>query len=394
MNINDRYILKHKNIDVAEISFNEHFALHGIYKIFNKEHMPLGIINYLGKASNNRLYDWWETRSMPKTRTSTATLSYINVKNRDEFLVNTLGFSLSDHYWICPGNKPLRWEDKNYYQNRFSDDIGNLFFTGYADKDIKQIESADGALNGNLRKRWIIKNDTRYIIKSDLNGSALNEYFVSKLCNALNINAVQYGIEIYNDTLVNSCKNMTDNTIEFIPACQLIEILPKNINNSEYEHYIQCVKYFGYTNIERDLDEMILVDNLIRNEDRHTNNFGILRDSSTLKILSSAPLFDNGYSLWFQKLPGTIKYSDDCICKCFKNMNINNFRLIKYKERFNLNVLEGIEDIFVSLQRKYLNITIEKASAVSAAVKNRVALFKKTLEQLTRISHHTKSRRR
>lgn len=33
------------------------------------------------------------------------------------------------------------------------------------------------------------------------------------------------------------------------------------------------------------------------NEDRHLNNFGIIRDINTLKWLDMAPIFDNGQSL-------------------------------------------------------------------------------------------------
>ena len=36
---------------------------------------------------------------------------------------------------------------------------------------------------------------------------------------------------------------------------------------------------------------------LIMNEDRHLNNFGIIRDVNTLKWLDAAPIFDNGQSL-------------------------------------------------------------------------------------------------
>jgi hypothetical protein len=394
MDTNGRYILKHKNIDVAEISFNEHFAIHGIYKVFNEEHLPLGVINYADKTSNSRLYDWWETRAIPKTRTSVTTLSYMHVRNRDEFLVNTLGFSLSDHYWICPKGKPLQWENKNYYQNKFPDDIGELLFTGYSNKDIKNIDTADGTLNGNLSKRWIIKGNDRYIVKSDSDGSSLNEYFTSKLCNALNIQAVQYGIEVYTGAPVSVCKNMTTNDVEFIPACQVIETLPKSINDSEYEHYIKCVKYLGYANIENDIDNMILIDNLIRNEDRHTNNFGILRNSATLKIVCAAPLFDNGNSLWFKKLSGAIKYDDDCTCKCFKNMNSNNLKLIKDKGRFDLDALEGIENTFLNLQKKYPAINEEKAVNVSNAVRKRITLFNGAFKKLSETNNHTKSRGR
>lgn len=44
----------------------------------------------------------------------------------------------------------------------------------------------------------------------------------------------------------------------------------------------------------------IITDFIISNSDRHLNNFGILRDSSSLKWVSYAPLFDSGNSMFYK----------------------------------------------------------------------------------------------
>ena len=43
---------------------------------------------------------------------------------------------------------------------------------------------------------------------------------------------------------------------------------------------------------------MLVFDAVIYNEDRHFGNFGVLRDNRTGKIISPAPIFDNGLSLF------------------------------------------------------------------------------------------------
>ena len=45
------------------------------------------------------------------------------------------------------------------------------------------------------------------------------------------------------------------------------------------------------------LENMFILDFIIMNEDRHLNNFGIIRDVNTLKWLDVAPIFDNGMAL-------------------------------------------------------------------------------------------------
>jgi hypothetical protein len=41
-------------------------------------------------------------------------------------LTKSCGLSLSDQYWIRPEGSSLRWEDINFFDNPFSEDIGNI----------------------------------------------------------------------------------------------------------------------------------------------------------------------------------------------------------------------------------------------------------------------------
>lgn len=40
---------------------------------------------------------------------------------------------------------------------------------------------------------------------------------------------------------------------------------------------------------------MIVLDYLIVNEDRHQNNFGVVRNAETLEYLGAAPIYDSGH---------------------------------------------------------------------------------------------------
>ena len=42
---------------------------------------------------------------------------------------------------------------------------------------------------------------------------------------------------------------------------------------------------------------MFILDYIMLNEDRHLNNFGIIRDVQTLNWIGTAPIFDTGESL-------------------------------------------------------------------------------------------------
>ena len=49
---------------------------------------------------------------------------------------------------------------------------------------------------------------------------------------------------------------------------------------------------------------MLVLDALIANEDRHWGNFGALRDSESLEFIGLEPVFDNGNSLGYKSLYG------------------------------------------------------------------------------------------
>lgn len=72
---------------------------------------------------------------------------------------------------------------------------------------------------------------------------------------------------------------------------------------SAKENYELVLELFtSLTNLDaqRYLDTMLLFDYLICNEDRHLNNFGILRNDET-GTFRFPPLFDNGYALGFMQ---------------------------------------------------------------------------------------------
>ena len=94
------------------------------------------------------------------------------------------------------------------------------------------------------------------------------------------------------------------------------------------------------------------------NEDRHLNNFGIIRNVENLNWIETAPIFDTGQSL------NILDYNDEELVingdgRFFYDMDkfdtiINYIQNIK---RFDLSKLDGICKEFDDLLHKYQNIT-------------------------------------
>lgn len=81
----------------------------------------------------------------------------------------------------------------NFFENPFSEDVGSALFGGQFSGDFM---SPDNTSDGWLRKKWVIQNQRRVLLKSGSGESQqepLNEVLANMICDRLNIkNYVKY----------------------------------------------------------------------------------------------------------------------------------------------------------------------------------------------------------
>jgi len=125
------------------------------------------------------------------------------------------------------------------------------------------------------------------------------------------------------------CKCMCDNNIEYLNASWVFSNIDFSLRN--YENYEKICIVNGIKDAKERIDEMLIIDFLIGNNDRHLGNYGILRDSNNLKWLSINPVFDNGNSFFHDMNDEDIKYFEiNTFSKAFKDKNQNNLEYINY----------------------------------------------------------------
>lgn len=89
----------------------------------------------------------------------------MNERTGKSLMLASYGLSLTDHYWLQPIDKELRWKDLNFYTNDFSNELGELLTeTGEMDinRHISKFSPAS-SVNGEMKKKWVVKNGTRYV---------------------------------------------------------------------------------------------------------------------------------------------------------------------------------------------------------------------------------------
>ena len=121
---------------------------------------------------------------------------------------------------------------------------------------------------------------------------------------------------------------------------------------------------------------MLTVDFLIVNEDRHTNNFGLIRNANTLEYIDFAPIYDNGTALWFNALNQRIlPLSPSLKSKPFKPTHYEQIKLVSSFDWLDLEALKGIDEEFSEILKGSEYIDDERRSKLCGALKDRVALL-------------------
>jgi hypothetical protein len=116
------------------------------------------------------------------------------------------------------------------------------------------------------------------------------------------------------------------------------------------------------------MDQMIVLDYLIANEDRHQNNFGLIRNANTLEWLGAAPIFDSGSSLGYDKLTNQILSGKDMECKPFKKTHEEQLALVADLSWADFDMLQGLEDEIAEILApagEYLDQARQQAITVS-----------------------------
>ena len=344
------YILMHKEIPVIEMTLDEATgAIQKVGAVFRLEHLPVGIPVKKGSiADRAALNAWWIDRSIPASRSGVQrALEVLKLDNTQMLLTRCFGLSLSDQYWVKPKGSDLQWKQVNFFTNPFSEDIGDVLLGKSVRMDGFDFRSPDNTSDGFLKKRWKIVNGKRCLLKA---GSApymqqpFNEVIASAVARRLGIPHVPYTLVWDEDIPYSACEDFITPDTELVSAWRVMQTMKRDNSTSLYRHYVNCCNALGVPDVVHSLDQMIVLDYLIANEDRHQNNFGLVRDANTLEWLGAAPIFDSGSSLGYDKLSSAILAGKGVECKPFKRTHEEQLKLVTSFDWVDPDCLYGLED--------------------------------------------------
>jgi len=386
-------ILMHKCIEIAEMELDDVTGF--ILKVRNvcrPEHLPIGVAYKKGIADRAALNEWWADRSIPASRSGVRNaLEYLGLSDTKTLLVRCFGLSLSDQYWIKPIGSDITWEKVNFFENDFSEDIGDVLFGKSKKSEGFDFSSPDNTSDGCLKKRWKIIDGKRCLIKG---GSGLerqqtfNEVIATEIMQRLSIRHVPYTLTWDGGEPYSVCEDFVDADTELVPAWRIMQTRKKDNNSSVYRHFLNCCDALGAGDMTSALDRMIVLDYIIANEDRHLNNFGLLRNAETLEWLGFAPIYDSGSSLGYDKRVMQIRRQSDIVCKPFKKTHSDQIKLVSDFSWISFDNLADVpEMIYDYLTQEEVSEFIEesRALAVSETVRKRIETLRETANSKIKI---------
>lgn len=376
------YTLMHKDIPVADLTLDETTgSIQRIDALLHGTHLPVGVSFRHDAANRSSLNEWWEDRSIPASRSGVReALEPLGVASPKLLLTRCYGLSLSDHYWIKPADSELTWHDVNFFENSFSEDVGDALFGISPKKEGFDFSSPDNTTDGFLKKRWKILDGKCCLIKAGsppFQQQPFHEVIATKIADRLEICHIPYTVMWENGVPYSVCEDFVTPDTELIPAWRVMQTQKKENQTSVYQHYRNCCEALGVPNVAHALDQMIVLDYLIANEDRHLNNFGLLRNPDTLEWLGPAPIYDSGSSLGYDKVTAQIRSGRNITCKPFKKTHQDQLRLVTSFDWLDLSKLQGIDrDIREVFSGAEEYVDRERVKAIAASVNQRIQMLK------------------
>ena len=274
----EMYYLMHKDIVVAKVTQNS-------IEIINKDLVPIFFLKY------NSFEDWLKSRVIDKHRTNSRLLkkvlrlaSYNDVK----IALAAKAITITDNYWVKLPEEHINYAEVRFKLNLFSD----LALTGSYDEfntlsqqSFKEPYTPELTNIGSYEKCWKLINNKWHLFKKANDREAFSELFTYQLGKSLGLNMAEYS---YKAGCVIT-KDFTNNaSVDFEPAFDFMWDNDNYLDNIKVLKDLTGDKLLVYYYLK-----IIFLDTLVGNPDRHTFNYGVLRDSDTGQIISMAPNFDN-----------------------------------------------------------------------------------------------------
>jgi len=171
-------------------------------------------------AVQSSLLKWLERRVIPKNREfveEILKLYGLSINDVKGIISICKGLSLNDSYWVVPDGLDGRFIDYNLYENKFSEVLSLVAFTGVGGGETPFTTSPEYTTGGMLRKAWRNIDREIYLNKGGTSGAAnagqepYSEYYACQIAEKMGLRPVMYDLKKWKGVLASdhqTCSNI------------------------------------------------------------------------------------------------------------------------------------------------------------------------------------------
>ena len=267
----------------------------GAIDVLNEGLLPL----YFKKYSN--FESWLESRAIDRHRTNSRLLKKaLRLGNYEDaaLVLKVNAATITDTYWFRGEDElNLSYKDIVYKENIFDKLALYGDFNGF---ELNYSRTPELTNIGSYEKCWRRIDNHWWMYKQGNDLERFSEMFAFKLGKRLGFAMAKYELDG-----------------EYIRSLDFTDGARVNFESTEglvgdNDDYILNFDIFNSLSesLAKQYIAIIYLDTLVMNVDRHTKNYGILRDPLTGRILSLAPNFDNNIALFSRGYPEKTERND------------------------------------------------------------------------------------
>lgn len=328
-----------------------------VLTVVNEALLPL----YLKNIKNPDM--WLETRAIDSHRANSRLLKKalrLNEKDDVSTVIHVNGVTVTDNYWVREIGSKLTYKDvefsDDYFSNLALNGTYNSFSRAMNSKNKKTPELTNV---GSFEKCWKLCDGKWWMYKRANHSEMFSELFIYELGKILGMNMAVYE---RGNGYIKTLDFTNSASVNFEPASAFMG------DNEDYFDVIKALENISPDAIP-DYIKMLYMDTVCMNPDRHTNNFGLLRDVNDGKILGLAPNFDNNMALISRGYPSK-NTSNDVLIRLFCEL-LDAYPM--YKEYIPNLKRENVEDVLSKLnmrvrEKDIIDILLERHKALIEAL--------------------------
>ncbi len=293
---------------------------------------------------------WIASRAIDSHRTNSRLLKKaLRLKTTDDvqtaLAVNAA--TVTDRYWFKPECSNAVYEDIRFKENYFD----QLALRGDPDSFSRKPSRTPELTNiGSFEKCWKLIDGKWWMYKNGNREEYFSELFICKLGEKLGFNMAHYE---FDGQYIRSLDFTDRAKMNFEPMSSLVD------DNEDYENCFRVLLELS-SDLAKQYLILIWMDSICYNMDRHTANFGVMRDVETGDIVCLAPNYDNNIALIANGYSKDVTRSSDGLIRFFREFISNCKEAHEMYQQMDLPIIteelidECLNEIPIDVDHEYI----------------------------------------